>query len=286
MCANADVRECTRFDARKAVAYGLLVAPALLLIGLGFLYPIVAFLLFGLFVEPAATITTLLSELAMFGDMAMRTLSLGFWTTGVTLVLGYPVAYYLVRSTSRFRYLVFLAIFVPLMFSIVVRTFGWIILLGSDGVLNSFLLSLGIIATPIVWLYDFKATVLGLVHIFLPFMVLSIMSALSRIDRHVEEAASILGATAWQVFRRVTLPLSAQGVFGGCALVFCLTMGAYVTPKLLGGGRVQVLATEIYVQMLEIGDWAAAGLLGLMLTVISLFVVMLYRLLMRNATAE
>jgi ABC-type spermidine/putrescine transport system permease subunit I len=113
-------------------------------------------------------------------------------------------------------------------------------------------------------------------------MILSIMSSLMRIDPSVEDAALILGASRWAVFRNVTFPLSMPGVFGGCAIVFCLTMGAYVTPSLLGGGRVQVLATEIYVQMLEIGDWGAAAILGMFLTVITLAALFAYRALVRN----
>lgn len=262
----------------------LMLAPALVLLFVAFLVPILNFVIFGLEAsegEPAM-LGRLLSQASRFIGITLTTLNLGFWTTFCTLVLGYPVAYYLARSTSPYRYVVFLAMFVPLMFSIVVRTFGWIILLGSDGLLNRLLQALGIISDPVVWLYDFKATVIGLVHIFLPFMVLSIMSALSRIDPFVEEAANILGANRWKVFRHITLPLSSQGIFGGCAIVFCLTMGAYVTPKLLGGGRIQVLATEIYTQMLEIGDWGTTALLGLFLTVMTLVVVLAYRAAMRH----
>ena len=106
--------------------------------------------------------------------------------------------------------------------------------------------------------------------------------ALVRVDRRTEEAASILGADPWRVFRHVTLPLSMQGVFGGSAIVFSLTVGAYVTPRLLGGGRVQVLATEIYAQMLEIGDWGTAALLGVALTAVTLLGIVIYQLLARQ----
>ncbi len=157
-------------------------------------------------------------------------------------------------------------------------------LLGSNGLVNSFLVQFGAIREPIVWLYNFPMTVVGLVHVFLPFMVLSILSSLSQVDERIEEAASILGADPWRVFRHVTLPLSAQGVFGGCTLVFSLTVGAYVTPRLLGGGRVQVLATEIYAQMLEIGDWGMAALLGVALTLITLLGIGAYQVIARQRT--
>ena len=176
----------------------------------------------------------------------------------------------------------FVVIFVPLLFSIVIRTFGWIVLLGSNGLLNGLLIQLGAIDRPVVWLYNFPMTVIGLVHVFLPFMVLSVLSSLSRVDQRIEDAAAILGAGPWRIFRHVTLPLSSQGIFGGCAIVFSLTVGAYVTPRLLGGGRVQVLATEIYTQMLEIGDWGMAALLGAALTVVTLLGIALYQLLARG----
>jgi putative spermidine/putrescine transport system permease protein len=116
-------------------------------------------------------------------------------------------------------------------------------------------------------------------------MVLSIFRALSRIDRRTEEAASILGASPWRVFRHVILPLSTQGIFGGCAILFSLSIGAYVTPRLLGGGRVQVLATEIYTQMLEVGDWSAAALIGTLLTGVTLLAIVIYRMAVREPAA-
>jgi putative spermidine/putrescine transport system permease protein len=260
------------------------LAPALLLFVVIFVYPIALFISTGLTtgLENAPALADLLTGKSMLGRLMLMSISLGICTTIGALLFGYPIAYYLARSTSRWRHYVFVAIFAPLLFSIVIRTFGWIALLGSNGLVNSTLLQLGAIEHPVVWLYNFPMTVVGLVHVFLPFMVLSILSSLSRLDRQTEEAASILGADPWRVFRHVTLPLSAQGIFGGCAIVFSLTVGAYVTPRLLGGGRVQVLATEIYAQMLEIGDWGMAALLGTSLTLVTLLGIGAYQLAMRR----
>jgi putative spermidine/putrescine transport system permease protein len=266
----------------------LAVVPALIFFGIIFAYPNLRFIANGLAVglQDAPSLADILTGRSMLGRLLLTSMALGICTAAGTLLIGYPIAYYLARSTSRWRHYVFVVIFVPLLFSIVIRTFGWIVLLGSNGLLNGLLIQLGAIEAPIVWLYNFPMTVVGLVHVFLPFMVLSILSSLSRIDRRIEEAASILGANPWRAFRHVTLPLSAQGVFGGCAIVFSLTVGAYVTPRLLGGGRVQVLATEIFAQMLEIGDWGMAALLGAALTLVTLVGIAICQLLARQPAVK
>lgn len=264
------------------LAYGVAVLPAVAVFAVIFAWPVLNFVITGVtaLAQSNSALSDLLAGQSLLARYALTSLRLAATTTVLALILGYPVAYYLARSKSRLRYYVYLGIFTPLLFSIVVRTFGWIILLGSNGVLNEVLIALGIIDTPIVWLYNFWAAVAGLVHVFLPFMVLSILSSLARIDERLEEAATILGADGWRVFRYVVLPLSAPGVFAGCMIVFSLCMGVYVTPRLLGGGRVQVLATEIFTQMLELADWNAAATLGVVLMALTFGVVLLYRLLL------
>lgn len=259
----------------------LALVPALAVFGLVFVYPNLRFVIEGLVTGSAnaPSLLDILTGRSMLGRLMLMSIALGVCTALGTLVVGYPIAYYLARSTSRWRHYVFVVIFAPLLFSIVIRTFGWIVLLGSNGLLNGLLIQLGAIDAPVVWLYNFPMTVIGLAHVFLPFMVLSILSSLSRVDQRIEDAAAILGAGPWRTFRHVTLPLSSQGIFGGCAIVFSLTVGAYVTPRLLGGGRVQVLSTEIYTQMLELGDWGMAALLGAALTIVTLIGIAIYQLL-------
>jgi putative spermidine/putrescine transport system permease protein len=259
----------------------LALVPALVFFALVFVYPNLRFLIEGLVAEHpnGPSLSDILTGRSVVGRLMLMSIALGVCTALGTLVLGYPIAYYLARSTSRWRHYVFVVMFAPLLFSIVIRTFGWIVLLGSNGLLNGLLQQLGVIDQPVVWLYNFPMTVIGLVHVFLPFMVLSILSSLAQVDQRIEDAAAILGADPWRTFRYVTLPLSSQGMFGGCAIVFSLSIGAYVTPRLLGGGRVQVLATEIYTQMLEIGDWGMAALLGAALTIVTLLGIALYQFL-------
>jgi putative spermidine/putrescine transport system permease protein len=265
----------------------LALAPALVLFAVIFAYPNFRFIMSGLTtgLDHAPSLMEILTAKSALVRLMLMSIALGLCTTVATLLVGYPIAYYLARSTSGWRHYVFIVMFVPLLFSIVIRTFGWIVLLGSNGLLNSLLVKIGALTEPVVWLYNFPMTVVGLVHVFLPFMVLSIMSALSGVDRRIEDAAIILGANALRAFRYVTLPLSAQGIFGGSVIVFSLTVGAYVTPRLLGGGRVQVLATEIFAQMLEIGDWGMAALLAVALTIVTLLGIGIYQLLSRPPVA-
>jgi putative spermidine/putrescine transport system permease protein len=190
--------------------------------------------------------------------------------TVLTALVGYPVAYFLVRSDSRFKSLVFIAIISPLLISLVVRSLGWLMLLGRRGVINGFLLRVGIIDEPLQLIYTFGAVVVGMVHILLPFMVLSITSVLSQVPATLEEAAAILGASPWRRFVRVTLPLSLPGLLAGSFLVFTLTMGSYITPQMLGGGRVNVVTLDIIDRMLVVFDWPLGSALAVSLMILTL----------------
>lgn len=188
-------------------------------------------------------------------ETALRTIALGLVTTTICGILGYPVAWFLVMSSSRHTYIVFIVILAPLLVSIVVRTIGWTVILGNEGLINAALLKLGVIQSPLSLMQSFWSVVAGMVHVLLPFMVLSISSVLGKLDRSAIEAAMTLGATRSVVFRLITLPLSIGGVLTGAVIVFCLTVGAYLTPLWLGRGSVQVLALTIRQQVMDFGDW-------------------------------
>jgi len=213
----------------------------------------------------------------------LRTLSLATVVTSVCLLLGYPVAWFLVLGRSRFAHLVFLAVLAPLIVSIVVRTFGWTILLGNEGLLNKALVGLGLIESPIQMMRSFWTVAVGLIHVFLPFMILSLTSTLGRIDPSLREAAATLGSRPVRSFFRVVLPLSAQGIATGSIIVFCLTTGVYLTPLWLGRGNVTVLATAIQQQILEGGDWPSGATSAILLTAFTLLLVAGYSFLIRRA---
>ena len=179
-----------------------------------------------------------------------RTLGLGLIVTGSTLVIGYPVAFFLARTRSRWRSWLTILVVFPLMLNLVVRTFGWIALLAQNGLVNQALQALGVVDAPVKLLFNFAGVFIGLTHIFLPFMVLVLIGAIQNIPRDVEDAARMLGASWGSAFFRVTLPLSAPGILSGSILVFVLTISALVTPRLLGGPTYQVMSTLIYDEFL------------------------------------
>ena len=195
-----------------------------------------------------------------------RTILLGATVTLLTLVIGYPLAYYLARTTSPWRSWLTILVVFPLLLNLVVRTFGWIALLANRGLINETLSVLGWIETPVRLMFNFTGLLIGLTHIFLPFMVLMLVSTIQAIDRSVEDAARVLGANWGSTFVRVTLPLSIPGILSGSILVFVLTISALVTPRLLGGPTYKVMSTLIYDQFMALLNWPAGSAMAVLLT--------------------
>ena len=203
-----------------------------------------------------------------------QTVLLSAAVTLICVVVGYPVAYFLVRHSGRYYELIVFLLLAPLLTSIIMRTFGWRVLFARRGLVNEALLSLGLIDRPILLLNSPGAVVVGLVHVLIPFMVLAIAAVLQGIDRRLEESARIAGATRMQTFWRVTLPLSIDGVGTGAILVFMLATGSFVTILLLGGGGLQTLPLLIYQQFNVTRDFAFAAAMSnvlLVLAILSLF---------------
>jgi putative spermidine/putrescine transport system permease protein len=169
-----------------------------------------------------------------------------------------------------------LGILAPLLVSVVVRSFGWLVILGPNGLINSTLTGLGVVDEPLRLLYTETAIVLGLTHVFLSFMVLSIAAALDRIDPALIRAAQNLGASPRQAFRRIVLPLSLPGVAAGCLIVFTLSTSAFITPALLGGPRVKVMSFLAYQQSLLLTDWPYGSAIAFILLALSGGAVLLY----------
>src|SRR5438132_3122782 len=201
--------------------------------------------------------------LRLFG----RTLRLGLITTAVCVVLGYPLAYFLARARPRVQALGLFLLIMPLMVSTVFRVFGWIVILGRKGLVNQALVALGL--EPVKLLYTETAVVIGLVNIFVPFMVLPIMASIERIPPSLEEAAQNLGANWLQMFRRTILPLTVPGLVSGCLLVYSLSISAFVTPALMGNSRERMAAQQIYDEVLVSFNWPSASSLALTLVALT-----------------
>ena len=202
-----------------------------------------------------------------------RTLRLAAMTALVTVLIGYPVALYLGMATARARALIIFFVLSPLMVSVVIRTFGWLIILGPNGLVDNVMQSFGLPSAS--FLHTEFAVVLGLANVLLPFVVLSIATALQAIDPAVPLAAASLGARPSRVFLSVILPLSLPGVLAGLLIVFSLASSSFVTPAILGGAQFRVLSTVMYQQALVLQNWPFAASIAVALVLIVLIVLTL-----------
>lgn len=189
-------------------------------------------------------------------------------TTAVTLVLGYVLSYAMVQAKGAWLRGLTFFVLLPLWISVLVRAFSWVTLLRSNGVINQVLLSAGVIAEPLTLLRNEFGVIVGMVHYMVPFAVLPLYSNMRGIDLRLIAAARLLGASPWRAFRRIFLPLSLPGVVASGVLVFIFSMGFYVTPALLGGGRVFMIAEYIGVQITQTVNWGLGTMLATLLLVV------------------
>lgn len=211
----------------------------------------------------------------LYSGQLVKTLRIGFEAMAISLVLSYPIAYLLARARGSMKLALLLLLFLPFWASYVVRAFVWLPILGRNGVINTFLIYLGVIEQPLDWLlYNEGAVLLGLVYVYTLFMTLPIYLSLDKIDPRLIEAAADLGAKPLRIFWEVLWPLSRPGVISGCIMVFLLTMSAFVTPQLLGGPRGIMFGNVIASQFLANNDWAfgAALSVAMIVIVLALFV--------------
>lgn len=206
--------------------------------------------------------------------------------TLIALLIGYPAAYAIARAQpSRQTALLFLAI-LPFWTNYLIRTYAWIVLLNPAGLINSALLATGLSNEPLPLLYNTSAVVLGLVYSYTPFVILAVYSALQRLDPAYAEASRDLGAGPAQTFLRITLPLTAPGVAAGAVFVFVLSIGNFVTPDLLGGGKFQMAGNLIYDQFLSARDWPFGTALSALLIAIMMVLLFAQAILSRHARGE
>jgi len=201
-----------------------------------------------------------------------RTLALSFWVTLGCLLIGVPEAWVLSRLSPRWRAVSMVIVLGPLLISVIVRTLGWAILLGSEGVINRSLMALGWIDAPIRMMYTFSAMTVALVHVLVPFMVLAVWASLQRLDPATLQAAASLGAPPTTVFRRVVLPQVVPGMLSGVLIVFAMAASAFATPAIIGGRRLKVVPTTIYDEFLGNLNWPLGAALAAVLLVIVLVV--------------
>ncbi|TWF52358.1 ABC transporter permease [Neorhizobium alkalisoli] len=214
-----------------------------------------------------------------------QTVLLSAGVTIISIIIGYPVAYFLVRKAGRFSGLIIFLLIAPLLTSIIMRTFGWQVLFARRGLVNNLLVDqLGILSAPLRLTNSPEIAIAALVHVLVPFMVLSIATVLQGIDTRLEESAKILGANRLRTFFEVTLPLSLDGIGTGAILVFMIANGSFVTLVLLGGGM-QTLPLMIYQQFNTTRDFGMASAMSMILLVIAVFCLFLQLRLVRRKGA-
>jgi len=223
-------------------------------------------------VEPGLTLSTYARVLSdpFYLGVVVRTLALSLGATAICALLGFPLAYFLWRAPARWKGTLTLLVVAPLLISIVVRSYGWMVILGDSGVLNDALSALGLIDQPVAIMFTSLAVLIGLVHVQFPFMVLSILAGLERIDPDLLDAAATLGAPRPRAVLEIVLPLSVPGLVAGVTLVFSLCMTAFVTPTLMGGSGARVLTTLIYNQFVTVFNWPTGAAIAALLLVLCL----------------
>jgi putative spermidine/putrescine transport system permease protein len=279
MCAApAPADPATTGMARSSLRNWMLAAPAIVLLILFLVLPLWENALKSVRMEsPSGEFIewSLKNYVKLFTDsyylgILFETIKVSAISTVLALLVSYPVAYFMVRRAGRWAVPLLFILVMPLLTSLIMRTFGWRVLFASNGFVSQWLMALGITSGPLDILGTQGVVYLGMVHVMAPFMVLSIIPVLRGIDTRLEESARILGAGAWRAFFSVTLPLSVEGIITGCVLNFMLATGSFMTMLLLGEGSVTTLPLLIFQQFTQTQDLSFAAAMGNVLLIIVL----------------
>lgn len=200
------------------------------------------------------------------------TFRVSFVVTVVCLLLGYPVAYTMAKCSKRISSIIMIVVMIPFWTSLLVRTYAWMLLLQTNGVINKMLIAIGLISEPLVLYKNSLGVYIGMTHILLPYMILALYPVMKGIDPNYVSAAKNLGANKFVAFFKVYLPLSIQGISSGCILVFVMSIGYFITPSLLGGTGDTMISQMIQVQVSKLLNWPFASAVSVILLIISMAV--------------
>ena len=268
-------RELRRDALRERWALFGLSLPALLLVGLVLVLPI-GWLFWLSFLSDAGTLSLehyrRIASQASYARIFRTTFEVSFVTTALCVLLGYPLAYMLAQLPQRVAAVCLLAVLLPFWTAVLVRTYAWLVLLQRQGIVNQWGMSLGLWDGPIPLVHNMTGTLIGMTHIMLPYLILPLYASMRAIDADYMKAAANLGASPVRSFWTVYLPLSLPGLAAGMTIVFILCLGFYVTPALLGGGRVILVSMRIATDIELFFNWGAASALGVILLVLTALV--------------
>lgn len=275
--ASAIARQVAGAKSRRRLLIWMLLLPMAAVNLLAFVVPVLRLGMIS-FVEsrPGGVLTdnfTFANYVDFFTDyfnyqLVWNSLVMAFIVTLGTLIAAYPIALFLHRVNPRWRNILFVITISPLLVSSVVRTYGWMVILGNKGLINGMLMQVGVIDAPLRLMNSTFGVYLGMIEILIPYMALALIAGFGRLEAVYEEAAATLGANPFVRFRRVIFPLTMPGVLLGCLLCFVLSISSFITPKLLGGGRVFLLATEIYDQAVVQLEWTKAAATSVVVLII------------------
>jgi len=215
----------------------------------------------------------------------LQSLKIAVIATGLALVIGYPAAYFIAGAPANRQTALLILAILPFWSNYLIRTYAWMVLLNREGLINRSLAAVGVIDEPLPLLYNDFAIVVGLLYAYLPFMILTLYSSIARLGPALREASADLGAGWVQTFLRVTLPLTVPGIAAGCVFVFVLSIGNFITPDLLGGGRRIMIGNLIYDQFLSARDWPFGASLALILIGIMMLLLFLQAWLVNRSAA-
>jgi putative spermidine/putrescine transport system permease protein/spermidine/putrescine transport system permease protein len=207
-----------------------------------------------------------------YARIFQTTFQVSLLTTGLCILIGYPLAYFISQLPSRLATLCMITVLLPFWTSLLVRTYAWLVLLQKRGLINDWAMSLGLWDEPIKMAHNMTGTLIGMVHIMLPFLILPLYGAMKSIDLDLVKAASNLGASPRRAFWTVFFPLSTPGLFAGSLMVFVLCLGFFVTPAVLGGGKVIMVSMKIVSNIELFVNWGAASALGVVLLVLTMII--------------
>jgi len=255
-----------------------LVLPLAALFVAFFVAPLVVLIVLSLHGDVAMRTWTFDNYVKFFTDpfnysILWETLLLGVKATLVCLVFAYPIAWVCARASARLQSMIVFLVILPILTSVVVRTFSWIVILGRQGIINQIALSLGLVREPLTLLYTETGVVMVLAQVQMPLMVLPILTVLSKIDPNLADASRALGAGEWRTLWRVTFPLSLPGVIAGCILTYTACITAFVTQTLIGGARLIYMPLHIYQQAIGANNWPFAATISVVFMVAVLTIV-------------
>ncbi|MEM7075574.1 MAG: ABC transporter permease [Pseudomonadota bacterium] len=222
----------------------------------------------------------------LFLGIFLQSAKIAGLATLIAILIAYPAAFAITRAPRRWQTALLILVILPFWSNYLIRTYAWIVMLNREGLINNGLAAIGVIEEPLPLLYNTFAVVVGLVYNYTPFVVLAIYASLNRINRETIEASEDLGAPGWVTFRRVIVPQTVPGIAAGGVFVFVLSIGNFITPDLLGGGRLQMVGNLIYDQFLSARDWPFGATLSMFLIALMMILLFAQAMVARRAAGE